>query len=139
MKVASDGSRWLVRCEVGEILPTALTDLAAKQDWNSASLTGIGGVRHVRLAYYDLQERRYLTFDVDGIVELVSMVGNLSRLDGKPLWHVHAAVADREGNVRGGHLVSLEVAITVECWINPSSLPVNRKADDHSGLNLLDL
>jgi uncharacterized protein len=139
MKVAKDGERFLVRCEVGDVLPDALVDLAVSQNWNAASLVGIGAVKKVRLAYYDLQARRYLTFDVDGIVELVSLTGNLCRLDGKPIWHLHAAVADRNGTARGGHLMSLEVAITVECWITTSSLPVVRKADDYSGLNLLDL
>jgi len=139
MRVAEDGARFLVRCEVGEVLPNVLIDLASFRKWNAASLTGLGGVQRVRLAYYDLQARRYLTFDVDGIVELVSLVGNLSRLDGKPMWHLHASVADRCGNVRGGHLVSLEVAITVECWIDTGALPVTRVADDFSGLNLLDI
>jgi uncharacterized protein len=139
MKMVQDGGRFLVRCEVGEMLPDALVELARSRDWTAASLAGIGAVQQVQLAYYDLQARSYLTFHVDGIVELVSLTGNLGRLDGSPFWHLHAAVADREGNVRGGHLVHLEVAITVECWIHTSSLTITRKSDDYSGLNLLDL
>jgi len=41
--------------------------------------------------------------------------------------------------VRGGHLIGLEVAITLECWIERGGKVIQRKKDDYSGLNLLDL
>jgi predicted DNA-binding protein with PD1-like motif len=48
-------------------------------------------------------------------------------------------VADKSGNLKGGHLVTLEVAVTVECWIHPGVKPVARCYDETAGLNLLDL
>ncbi len=55
------------------------------------------------------------------------------------LWHLHAAVADRTGALKGGHLVTLEVAVTLECWIHPADHTVTRRPDERSGLNLLHL
>jgi predicted DNA-binding protein with PD1-like motif len=139
MRWIEDHSRLLVRFEVGEKLPESLVDLARRLGIASGSLSGIGGVRNVVLAYFDLQAREYVTFDVPGIVELVSLTGNVSLVNGQPFWHLHASVADREGNVKAGHLVTLEVAITAECWIERASKMQQRKRDDYSGLNLLDL
>jgi uncharacterized protein len=139
MKLVEDGRRTLVRFEVGEKLPDALNQLAKLRGWASASITGLGAVKDVVLGYYDLPERKYINHPVDGVVELVSMVGNLSLLDGGPLWHCHISVADRNGNLKGGHLMGLEVAVTVECWINTSPRVVTRKRDEYTGLNLLDL
>jgi len=139
MRWIEDHSRLLVRFEVGDKLPESLVDMARRLGIASGSLTGIGGVRSVVLGYYDLQARQYVTFEVPGIVELVSLIGNVSLLNGQPFWHLHALVADREGNVRGGHLVGLEVAITLECWIERGGKVIQRKKDDYSGLNLLDL
>jgi len=139
MRVSEHDERYLVRFEVGESLPTALSELAKERQWMSGSLNGIGGVHNVTLAYFDLDSRKYLQFRVDGIVELVSLVGNLAFVDGQPFWHLHAAVADRGGNVRAGHLVDLEVAITVECWIMPGKHAIYRRRDEYTGLNLLDI
>ncbi|MDD5087516.1 MAG: DUF296 domain-containing protein [bacterium] len=139
MKISEHDERFLVRFEVGESLPSALVKLTQAQQWTSGSLSGIGGVRNVALAYFDLAAKQYLSFQVDGVVELVSLIGNLALVDGQPFWHLHAAVADRQGTVRAGHLVGLEIAITAECWIVPGKYPVHRHRDDFSGLNLLDI
>lgn len=139
MQWIEDNSRILVRFEIGEKLPDALTDFAIRMGFVSGSLTGIGGVKNVVLGYFDLDEKQYVTFSVAGIVELVSLTGNVALLNGQPFWHLHASVANREGSVLGGHLVSLEVAITVECWIQRGNKIAGRKRDEYSGLNLLDL
>jgi uncharacterized protein len=139
MKLVEDGRRSLVRFEVGEKLPDALVELARLRGWALASISGLGAVKDVVLGYYDLPERKYINHPVEGVVELVSMIGNLSLLDGNPLWHVHVSVADRKGNLKGGHLMALEVAVTVECWIDTSPRVVTRKRDEFTGLNLLDL
>lgn len=139
MQWMEDGSHLVVRFDVGEKLPECLLDFSKRLGLVSGSLTGIGGVQNVVLGYYDLPTRQYLTFPVPGMVELVSLNGNVSLVNGQPFWHLHAAVADREGNVKGGHLISLEVAITLECDIRRGNKMLQRKRDDDSGLNLLDV
>jgi uncharacterized protein len=139
VKLLETADRCLVRFDPGETLPDALVALAQTQGWRAASLQGLGAVRDVTLAYYDLALRQYLKITVDGIVELVSLVGNLAYVNGAPIWHLHAAVAARAGALKGGHVVTFEVAITLECWIQPADHTVTRRLDERSGLNLLDL
>ncbi|HEY3294336.1 MAG TPA: PPC domain-containing DNA-binding protein [bacterium] len=139
MKIADDKDRVLVRFEVGEKLPGALIELARQRKWGSAVIMGLGAVKDVTLAYYDLPHHTYINHPIDGIVELVSLVGNLAHFNGAPVWHIHCTVADEHAQVKGGHLVSLEVAVTVECWIRGSDQQINRRLDEFSNLNLLDL
>lgn len=139
MKFRIAGNKYLVRLEAGEMLPDALFELASEQNLTSASISGIGGVSDVRLAYYDLRKREYLEFEVEDIVELVSLIGNLSIVDGEPFWHLHAVVADRTGSVKAGHLVRLKVAVTLECWIDPANAVVERAFDQFTGLKLLNI
>lgn len=139
MRIIQEHDLTLVRIERGEILTEQLNELAAQYDWTCGWVSGIGAVQNVRLAYYDLARREYLPIDVNGIVELTNLTGNLSRLDGKPFWHLHATVAGRDGEVQGGHVLRMETAITVECWIGRTAWRVVRRSDEFSGLNLLDL
>lgn len=139
MRVAEIEGRLLVRGEVGDHFPDKLTRLARERYWRSGSLTGLGGVREVRLAYFDLDRKEYVPIHVPGVVELVSLTGNLALVNDQPFWHLHAAVSDRDGRVTAGHLSHLEVAVTVECWIDASSAPISRAPDPRTGLNLLDI
>ena len=132
-------NRCLVKGEPGDRLPDFLVELARERGWMSGSLTGLGGVRDVQLAYFDLELKQYLPISVEGVVEVVSLTGNLSRVQGQPFWHLHAAVSDRDGRVTAGHLVRLEVAITLECWIDAGLQHVDRERDPETGLNLLAL
>ncbi len=61
MKLLETGDRCLVRFDPGETLPGALVELAQVQGWRSASISGLGAVSNVVLAYYDLPLRQYLT------------------------------------------------------------------------------
>jgi uncharacterized protein len=139
LKLVRIGNRFLARGEVGDRIPDALVRVAREQSWTSGSLTGLGGVKEVRLAYFDLDCSEYLPIRVPGIVELVNLTGNLALINGEPFWHLHAAVSDRNGHVSAGHLMSLEVAITVECWLDVSTTPVSRARDPETGLNFLDI
>lgn len=139
MKIIEENNSALLCFEVGEVLPDELNAVAARRNWTCGWVSGIGAVANVRLAYYDLQQRKYLPIKVEGIVELTSLNGNLSLLDGKPFWHLHATVARRDGTIAGGHVLHLETAITVECWIGRTDWQVVRGPDDFSGLNLLKL
>ena len=138
MKCMASGKRFLTKGEPGERLPEALVELARSYGWKSGSVQGLGGVTKVKLAYFDLRKKEYRPIGVDGVVELISLTGNLALVNEEPFWHLHAAVSDRDGRVTAGHLVSLEVAITLECWIEAGSEPVSRNRDETTGLNLLD-
>ena len=87
-----------LRLRPGEDLRQALEEVARERRLAAACIvtcTGSLDVARLRLAGGDEE------LELDGPLEIVSLVGTLST-DGP---HLHAALADREGAVHGGHLL----------------------------------
>ena len=70
--------------------------------------------------------------------EITSLIGNITRKDGKPYLHIHINFGDEEGVVRGGHLVRCNISATSEIIIREIEGDVERKLSSEIGLNLLD-
>lgn len=66
----------------------------------------IGALKRTEIGYYDQDSHKYVITEINLPVELVSCMGNVSIRDGQPFVHAHAALADSEGNLMGGHLQS---------------------------------
>lgn len=101
---------------------------------------GIGAVTDLKLAYYELKDRKYVPIDGadDGdIYEVTAFQGNLTWKDGKPFLHAHLVACDREGMAGGGHLVEATVAVTLEIvLIDFRGTVIERTMDEHVGLPL---
>jgi len=129
----------LHRLPTGSRVPDTLVELALEHNWRSAVCTGIGGVTDVELAYFDLATKTYQPIHVPGIIELVSLNGNLTGRDGEPFWHLHAIVSDASGKCWAGHVNHFVVALTVELAVWPSDQTYLREFDETLGLRLLKL
>jgi len=129
----------LLRLFAGERVPDALIEFARSEDWTSGWLTGIGGVDEVVVGYFDREVREYRQRQLDGRFELLSCIGNLAMVEGKPFWHVHVTLGDTEYQVLGGHLIGLRIAVTGEFWLTRGEGPVHRTIDEATGLKLLNL
>jgi len=130
---------YFVRLEKGEKLMETLGKFVSGKRIPSAFLSGIGAVRQSTLAFYILKEKRYAEKLFPEEMELVSIIGNLSWINYKPILHLHATMADTEHRCFGGHLIETEVAVTAEIRISVNKENVERKMDEEIGLNLLDL
>ena len=88
---------WVLRLSPGVDPVESLLDACKENGWTAAFvISGVGGLANAKLRFAAQPEAS----DIAGPLELVSLSGTLS-LDGP---HLHAAVADAEGNVFGGHL-----------------------------------
>ena len=103
------------------------------------TVEGLGGVKNVELAYFDLNSKSYQQWLNPGNWELAHLWGNLTSRDGGSFWHIHAVISDREGNCKAGHLVRAEIAVTAELVIKPWSENIRRVLDDATGLSLWHL
>ncbi len=139
MKHTHIGDRILVKLDRGEEVLGALTSLCQDHAITCASLSGIGAVRDAELGYYDLESLSYLTGTIPGICELVSLNGNVALVEGKPFVHAHASLGDRDLGLKGGHLVTATVAVTVEVFLEVGSARLERTFDPEVKLKLLDL
>jgi predicted DNA-binding protein with PD1-like motif len=133
------GKEYLIRMYPGEEVIASLNQWAQMVGLLGGTVEGLGGVRDVELAYFDLDKKSYHHWSNPGNWELVHLWGNLSYREGEPFWHIHAVIADRQGNCKAGHLISAEVSITAEIVIRPWSESVQRVPDGPTGLSLWHL
>jgi predicted DNA-binding protein with PD1-like motif len=133
------GKRYQLRLEAGDELMSTLTAFAEHERIHYASLTGLGAVQSISLAYFVRDTKAYEIHDLDEQFELLGLTGNISLKDGTPFPHVHASVGRRDLTVLGGHIMKAVAWPTIEVWVSPESTAVNRLPDEESGLALMDL
>jgi len=110
--------------------------LAKEEGIKTGILTAIGALSLAELAYYDQRSMEYRKIPVEGPVELLSCLGNISIRDGQPFVHAHAVLADSQGRVLGGHLITGIVFAAELCMQEFLGEPFKREYDSVTGLHL---
>ena len=93
MLYRSVGDTYVLRLELGEEVLTALTAFVEKQHIALGSVYGLGATDHVVVGLYNVSEQVYHKQEINGPMEITSLVGNISTKDGKPYLHLHINVA----------------------------------------------
>jgi len=111
-----------VRLDPGEEIHTSLHQLAEEADISAAAITsGIGRTSKNVYGFMD-ENQIYMRFNIDEPSELVSLQGNIARLeDGKPFTHIHATFTTDNCDVHGGHLFEATVFIVAEIHLRVMS------------------
>src|SRR3990172_3671555 len=100
------------------------------------------------MIYKKFEEKYLLRFELDDdfqkkVVaenqEVVSLLGNLSESEGKPYFHTHVTLGDKNSSTKAGHLYQATVGATLEIVFEKISGRVARKFNDEIGLKLFDL
>ncbi|MFH1725793.1 MAG: PPC domain-containing DNA-binding protein [Elusimicrobiota bacterium] len=139
MRFKKEGSRYFVRLERGEQVLDALAGFALEEGVASASFSGIGAVEEPTLGYYDLPKRAYMKKEFSGEYEVAGLLGNICELDGKPMVHAHAILADAQCRTFGGHLFAARVSLTLEVSVQSFSFKMRREPDAETGLKLISM
>lgn len=121
-----------------DVVPLLL-QFAEENSLSGARLNGIGAFQRVRLGYFQREARKYHPIDINEQVELLSLIGNFARKDGKPKLHAHVIVGKRDGSAHGGHLLEARVWPTLEIMVIETPAYLQRTVDESTGLALLDL
>jgi predicted DNA-binding protein with PD1-like motif len=120
--------------------PMATLSIFAKQLQLAGShFTGIGAFSDVVLGYFDWKRKRYEQIPVREQVEVLSLVGDITIVDGEPKVHAHVVVGKADGTAHGGHLLEAHVRPTLEVVLVESPVHLRRAPDAESGLPLIDL
>ncbi|MHA2027088.1 MAG: PPC domain-containing DNA-binding protein [Candidatus Thorarchaeota archaeon] len=128
------------RMEPGEDVLETIEAVAAENDVRSGHVSMIGAISGAKLGYFHLEANEYRDFTINEDVEVVSCMGNISTLNGKPMVHAHMIVSDEAGKCYGGHLMKgCKVSVTIELVITETSADLSRARDERTGLNLLDI
>jgi len=140
MTYSFDGYNYLIRLERGERLGAAIEQFLAATSLDGAWLSGLGAASDVELGFYHLSSKAYKWRTFGNMMEVVSLTGNVA-LDGsgKAVHHLHGVFADDEYGSVGGHVKDFVAGGTVEIFVHRLYKPLQRKLDEVTGLQLLDL
>jgi predicted DNA-binding protein with PD1-like motif len=122
----------------GDEALSGLTDFAIQNKIEDAHFTAIGAVSSATLAWLDLPKKMYHRIAINEQVEVVSLIGDIATFNGKPIVHMHTVISKSDGSTMGGHVFELNVNPTLEVMITANSIPLKKRADDASGMKLID-
>jgi hypothetical protein len=111
-----------VRIDKGEEIVTELLRVCREEGIASAVFTGIGGCCRAELQTFIPDKGEFETETFDGMLELVSLTGNVVSDGGALAYHAHAAFAYKDGakhRMAAGHLKSATVLYTAEIELRP--------------------
>lgn len=128
----------VLRVNRGEELIEAITTVAKKETIRLGSVSGIGACDSVDIMVYDVAAQVYEKNTLNEALELTSLNGNISEMDGECYVHLHANFGDSRGLIYGGHLNRAQISGTGEIFIQIVNGHADRSKDAETGLNLFD-
>ena len=117
------GDTCYIRADKGDEVVSTILDVCKREGIRSATFYGIGGCRDTEIQVFDDKTATFTTERHEGVLELVSLMGNV--VDGKEdglFWHAHALFSFRDGDrhcIASGHLKSATVRYTAEIELRP--------------------
>ena len=125
---------YYIRLDRGDEIIASVIDICKKENIASAIFTGIGGCDRAEIQTFIPEQGCFETETVEGMLELVSLTGNVIQdEEGSLCHHTHALFsykADGEHKVIGGHLKATRVLYTAEIELRPVIGGVIRKKYD---------
>jgi hypothetical protein len=132
-------SIYVIRLERGEKVIEKLLELCEKEKIRTGYFNGLGAANEVELRHFNLATKEYSSKKLAGQYEITSLHGNISEMSGKSYVHAHIVVGDKQFNSWSGHLSEATISATCEIFLVKLDGVINRKKDEGTGLNLLDI
>jgi len=123
--------------KAGAKVPDDILAIAKKERVATARVEAIGGVKELRLAYFDHEAKRYEEHNFHEFLEVTSLLGNITTKEGKPFLHVHGNFGRRDLSALAGHIISAKVFPLLEVVVTPTKNKALRRFDDDLGLNVI--
>lgn len=125
--------------KTGDDILERLNDLVLRNQVSAGSFTAIGAVEKATVGYF-VGSGKYSNISLQGPLEIVSCLGNVSMKEGAPFVHAHITLADKEGKTYGGHLMpGTTVGAAFELTLHSyDGIELTRKFDSKTKLFLLD-
>lgn len=111
-----------LRLDKGDEVLSSILDVCEKEKIQSCVFSGIGGCDYAKLGTFRPEQGTYNEYETSGMLELVSLNGDIKQSEQGSLIHAHACLSyEEDGRIKltGGHLLSLRVLVTAEIEIRP--------------------
>lgn len=139
MKFKKFDHKYVVRLEKGEEVVASIKNLCEEEGIKLGSISGIGATNKAVIGLFETGTKEYHSKELTGDMEITSLVGNVSQMDGEVYLHIHVNIADENNNVFGGHLTSAIISATGEIIIDIIDGIVDREFNKEIGLNLFKI
>jgi predicted DNA-binding protein with PD1-like motif len=134
MEYRKFGDTYYVRLDREDEIISSLMGICRAEHIESAIYTGIGGCSEAEIQTFLPETGEFETQALAGMLELVSLTGNVVSDDGGELYHhTHALFSYKDGGehrVAAGHIKSITVLYTAEIELRPALGGVIRKQFD---------
>ena len=132
------GDTIYIRIDRGDEIIGCILDICKKEQVLSAVFSGIGGCGEAQIQTYLPETNTFETQTIRGMLELISLTGNvIADEQGELYHHTHALFSFKDGEnhcVAGGHIKSITVSYTAEIELRPVvGGIIKRKFDPETG------
>lgn len=131
------GRTFLFSIAKGEDLLQTIQQFCVHHQIPCGFIQGIGAINEATYSVYDQKAKKYIKFNKTEEMEILSLSGNVSLFDDKPMVHAHITLSDKDGKAFGGHLMAGTKIYSAEIYIQElSGDPKIRKNDKATQLSL---
>ena len=127
----------LYNLKAGAKIPEDILAIAKKEEIATARVEAIGGVKRLKLAYFNHISKRYEEHDFSEFLEVTGLMGNITTKDGEPFLHIHGTFGRKDLTTLAGHIMSAKVFPLLEVVVTPTKNRALRRFDDELGLNVI--
>lgn len=113
-----------------------LTEFAENNQLKASHFTAIGAFHEALFGWFDGEKKAYKKIPITQQVEVISLVGDIGLVNGKPVVHAHGVVGLEDGTTRGGHIISATVWPTLELFLTDEPRSLVKEEDPATGLFL---
>ena len=136
MLYKQSGNIYMIRIDAGEEIVESLKKVCEDERIRLGRVEAIGATDHAVIGVYDLEKKEYYPEQIDEFMEIASLNGNITAMDGNPYIHLHATLADQRHVIHGGHVLEMRVGATCEMFVTVPDGEVGRQRDEALGINL---
>lgn len=138
------GDTVYIRMDRGDEIIGCILDICKKEHIMSATFNGIGGCGEAQIQTYLPETNTFEMQTICGMLELVSLTGNIITDDKKNIYnHTHAMFSYKQGDrhfIAGGHIKSIMVSYTAEIELRPVvGGSIHRQFDSETGTGFWSL
>lgn len=138
MEYRKYGNTMAIRLDPGEEISESLTQICKTEDIRLATVTGLGAVNAAQLGLFDTEKKQYYSCTYEGMYEIASLMGSITRKDGEPYLHLHMVIGNpATGECHGGHMNRGVISATGEIFLQLLEGEAGRAFHEEIGLNLI--
>ena len=143
MEYKKIGETYYIRMDRGDKVVSGIMEICRSEGIKSAVFSGIGGCSSAKIQTFVPEKGEFETQMIDGMLELVSLNGNIiTDENGEYFHHTHAMFTfkkDGEHHSAGGHIKSITVLYTAEIELRPTvGGAIKRKFNPETGTGFWD-